>query len=195
MRDRDQDVLHKVAEEDQLSIEEEDVLRDVINTNLNGVLNTVYPAVRYFLNHNKNKVSQIAIVSSLMGTVPIIGGTYGCTKSFVINLGHVLRTTYSKNNIRVNVVLPGWVESRMADAFPGSKAFIMSSSAAAAAIKNGLTNDRAVIDFPTIAALGLDILSRLPIPFLTEVSRYIGGAKSFVKKSVQEKLLKKVTSY
>jgi NAD(P)-dependent dehydrogenase (short-subunit alcohol dehydrogenase family) len=191
LRDRDHDVLHKVAEEDKLPVEEEDVLRDVINTNLNGVLNTVYPAVRYFLSHNKNKVSQIAIVSSLMGSVPIIGGTYGCTKSFVINLGHVLRTTYAKNNIRVNVVLPGWVESRMADAFPGSKALIMSTSSAAATIKNGLANDRAVIDFPTIAAFTMDVVSRLPIAFLNEASRFMGGARSFVKKSVQDKLLKK----
>lgn len=56
------------------------------------------------------------IISSLASLCPIIVGVYGCAKSCISNIGSVLRVQLAKDNIKVNVVIPGWIDTPMADA-------------------------------------------------------------------------------
>ncbi|KAL0489207.1 hypothetical protein AKO1_013733 [Acrasis kona] len=159
------------------SLVKEDMEREVININLHGVLNTVYPAIRYFLQHNKNKTSQICIVSSKAAQIPMLTNVYGCTKGYVTNFAFNLRREYASKNIRVNNVLPCWVETSMADAYKGDKFFMISSDKAAKIIIDGLSNDTPNISFTFATSFMMDITSNIPWFYQLVLQKYIRVVK------------------
>jgi short-subunit dehydrogenase len=135
-------------------------INEVLNINLYGVLNTIYPIISLMQSRN---YGQIAIVSSLaayrgMAISPI----YCASKAAVKAYGEALRSRLKNNGIQVSVICPGFVQSNMSDAYPGNKFMMISSEKAAKIIQNGLLKNNACISFPFPINLAIKLLCFLP---------------------------------
>lgn len=118
---------------------------------------------------------QIALISSLAAYVglPLVPG-YSASKAALKTYGEALRGWLGPEGIRVNVVMPGYVESRMSRDMPGPKPLLWPAARAARAIQRGLAADRARITFPFPLNLGMWWLSVLPPAVAQWILRRIG---------------------
>lgn len=137
-----------------------DIGRALIETNVIGVLNTVYSVLPRML---ERQTGQIAIVSSLAGLTPLPDApSYGASKAAVLSFGLALRSLVHESGVKVNVVCPGYVLTPMTAQEHGQKPFLMSAERAVELIANGLNRDKSIIAFPRIFTLLIRIGALLP---------------------------------
>jgi len=106
---------------------------------------------------------QIALVASIAGFRGLpTSSAYSASKAMVKTWGEGLRGERLKTGVRVNVVCPGWVESRITDANTFDMPFLMAADKAAAIIRRGLARDDARIVFPWQMHLAIWLLAALP---------------------------------
>lgn len=118
---------------------------------------------------------QIAIVSSLAGYFGLpMTPTYSATKAALRIYGDALRTWLGQENIKVNVILPGYIASPMCHAMPGPKPFLWQPQRAAQVIQQGLQKNKAHISFPFPLNLGVWALSVLPVSLARPIARLFG---------------------
>jgi short-subunit dehydrogenase len=126
--------------------ESESQARDIFAVNLAGVLNTVWPALGPMRERDHG---QIAIISSIAAFRGIPGTpAYSASKAAVKAYGEALRGWLKADGIRVSVVCPGFVRTRMTDKNPYPMPFIMNAAKAARIIRRGLERNKARIAFP-----------------------------------------------
>jgi NAD(P)-dependent dehydrogenase (short-subunit alcohol dehydrogenase family) len=84
----------------------------VLNLNLNSVVNTYKPMIAHLL---ERKAPGKLIVTSSEAAVLGMGyaAGYGTTKAAVLGLTRALAIELGRNNIQVNAILPGFVETEM----------------------------------------------------------------------------------
>ncbi|NCO03803.1 MAG: SDR family NAD(P)-dependent oxidoreductase [Alphaproteobacteria bacterium] len=134
--------------------------RQIFDVNLNGVLNTIEPALDDMLNRQSG---QIAIVSSLAGYRGWPGApAYSASKGAVRFYGEGLRGALKGTGVKVNVICPGFVASRITDANDFKMPFKMSAHDAAIIIQKGLIKDKGRIAFPIPTLFVSWFLSILP---------------------------------
>ncbi|MGH1456023.1 MAG: SDR family NAD(P)-dependent oxidoreductase [Alphaproteobacteria bacterium] len=127
-----------------------DQVRHVFDVNLNGVLNTIEPLQEKMIERGSG---QIAIMSSLAGYRGWPGAPAYCgSKAAVRVYGEALRGALWKTGIRVNVICPGFVESRMTSVNDFPMPHIIKSDKAAEIIGRGLRKNKGRIAFPTFPA-------------------------------------------
>ena len=139
---------------------------DIFDININGVLNTVFPAIDIF---RKNKKGQIAITSSIAGykglpTAPAYSASKACVKAW----GEALRCQLARENIEVSIICPGFVKSRITDQNTCTMPFFMPAEKAASIISRRLTKNRGLITFPWQMRVAISIISALP-NFITDM--------------------------
>lgn len=135
-------------------------IKTLLDVNLNGAIATITPLVTLM---RKRKRGQIALISSLAAYRGMaISPSYCASKAGLKAYGESLRALLSKEGVKVNIVCPGFVESKMSNVFPGDKIFLMSADKAAGIIKTGLLRNKACIAFPRLLHIGLKILTILP---------------------------------
>ena len=126
-------------------------VRRVFDVNLYGVLNTIEPVQRRML---ERKSGQIVIMSSLAGYRGWPGAPAYCgSKAAVKVYGEALRGSLKKSNIRVNVVCPGFVRSRITDANEFPMPFFMEAERAVKIIAKGLEKNKGRIAFPFMSSM------------------------------------------
>ncbi|NKB20653.1 MAG: SDR family NAD(P)-dependent oxidoreductase [Alphaproteobacteria bacterium] len=120
--------------------------RKIFRTNIDGVHNTVIPALKSM---EAIGTGQIAIVSSLASFRGFPGTpAYAASKAAIRVWGEGLRGRYAEKGIKVSVICPGFVESRMTANNPFPMPLMMTGEKAARIIRHGLEKNTARIAFP-----------------------------------------------
>ncbi|WP_142848356.1 SDR family oxidoreductase [Telmatospirillum sp. J64-1] len=126
--------------------EDAEQTRAIFAVNLDGVLNTVLPVLPAM---RQRRRGQIALVSSLAAYRGWPGApAYCASKAAVKTWGEALRGWLAPEGIRVSVICPGFVESRITDANDFRMPLLMPADRAARIIRRGLEKNRARIAFP-----------------------------------------------
>ncbi len=141
--------------------ESEAQARRIFATNLDGVLNTIYP----ILDGMKTRRSgHIVLMSSLAGFRGMPGApAYSASKGAVRMLGEALRPELALVGVAVTVVCPGFVRTPMTAVNNFPMPFLMSPEAAAQLIKRKLASKPAQIAFPLPLYLMTQLIAYLPV--------------------------------
>jgi short-subunit dehydrogenase len=134
--------------------------REIFATNVDGVLNTVLPALPPMKSRGGG---HIAVMSSLAGfrrlpTAP----AYAASKAAVKSWGEGLRGALAPDGIGVSVICPGFFESGITAANDFHMPFLMPSDRAAEIISRGLMRNKGRIAFPWPMVFGVWLLDALP---------------------------------
>ncbi|XP_032675122.1 estradiol 17-beta-dehydrogenase 8-like isoform X2 [Odontomachus brunneus] len=87
---------------------------EIINVNLKGIFLVMQAAVKAMIEADTTKGSSIVNISSIVAkqTFPMLG-IYSATKAGVISITKTASKEFGKLGIRVNTVLPGYIETPM----------------------------------------------------------------------------------
>ena len=145
--------------------------RQIFNTNIFGVVNSVLPALERM---RKRKSGQIAIIASIAGYRGLPSApAYSASKSCVKAWGEALRGWLRDEKIKVNVICPGFIKTPLTDANVFKMPFLMQPQKAARIIKKGLAKNKAIIAFPLPMAFGAWLMSALPSCIIHPILRHL----------------------
>lgn len=145
--------------------ESEAQIRQILAVNLDGVINSVMPAVECMRGRGRG---QVALISSLASFRGFPGAPAYCASKAAVRVwGEALRGEIARDGIAVSVVCPGFVRSRMTAVNPFRMPFLMDAAPAARIIRRGLARNRARITFPWRMAAIIWLFNALP-PGLTD---------------------------
>jgi short-subunit dehydrogenase len=137
----------------------------ILSVNVDGVFNTVGPAIERMRARGHG---QVAIMASLAAFRGFPGApAYCASKACVRVWGESMRGHLAAEGVGVSVICPGYVRSRMTADNKFRMPFLMDADAAAQVIRKGLSRNRARIAFPWPLTWGVWLLSALP-PGLTD---------------------------
>ncbi len=147
-------------------------IQALIEVNLLAAMATVDAVLPSF---RARRQGQIALFSSLAASFGLpVTPSYCARKAATKAYGEALRGWLAAESIRVNVVMPGYVTSRMCDEMPGPKPFLWPADRAAQRIKRGLARNQARISFPFPLNFGTWWLSVLPAEISGKIVRLLG---------------------
>jgi len=139
----------------------EETTRDIFAVNLAGTLNTILPLIPKMRQRHQG---QIALMSSLAGFRGMPSSpAYSASKVAVKAYGEALRMRYGPDGLKVNIICPGFVESRITDKNDFKMPFLMKGEKAAKIIRTGLVKNKAIITFPWPMALIAKTIGILPL--------------------------------
>lgn len=149
--------------------EDEAQLRRILGVNIDGVINTVCPAIDLM---RPRRHGQIGIVSSLAGFRGFPGAPGYCASKAAARVwGESLRGHLHAEGIGVSVICPGFVETRMTGVNRFPMPFLQSSDQAARTIRRGLARNKARITFPWPLAAAIWLIAALPPAWTDAVLR------------------------
>ena len=152
--------------------ESREAIQHVIDVNLYGVINTVYPVIEPM---RMRKQGHIVLVSSLAAYRGLpITPAYCASKAAVKSYGEALRGWLRADNIKVSVICPGFVDSKMSQKFTGGKPFLLTPDQAASIIIKGIRTNKAITAFPFPLNFGTWLLSIIPNRLAELIVDHIG---------------------
>ena len=139
-----------------------DNYEQLIDVNLKGTLYCIEMLIKK--NIVKKKEFHIAIVSSPVGYRGLpTAGAYGLSKAGLINLAESLYFDLKKDNIKISIINPGFIESESTNLNTFPMPFLKSAEFAANKIYKGLTTSyKFEIFFPWFFLILLKIFRILP---------------------------------
>src|SRR4029079_16131352 len=134
--------------------------RAIFTANVDGILNTVLPALPILRSRRRGP---IALVSSLASFRGFPGAPAYCASKAAVRVwGEGLRPSLAREGVEVCVICPGFVTTRMTEGNRYPMPFLMDADRAAQIIMRGLAANRAQIAFPWPMRLASWILAALP---------------------------------
>ena len=157
-------------------VENEENVRRTFATNVGGNLNIVLPAVEIFRRNSAAGAGsprrQIAITASIAGYAPLSTcPAYAATKAAMKSWALSLRGMLKREGVRVNVICPGFIRSRITDRNTCPMPFFMEADRAAKTILDRIDANVGLIAFPWPMRFGVWLLSALP----WRLSEFISG--------------------
>lgn len=139
--------------------------RRIFAINVTGVLNTVLPVIPGM---RGRRAGQIAIMSSAASFRGFPGApAYSASKAAVRAYGEALRGSLQADGIKVSVICPGFVRSRITRVNKFKMPLLMDADRAARIIRRGLAADKSRIAFPFPTYFTAWLAGTLP-PSLTD---------------------------
>ncbi len=139
-------------------------VRSITSVNIDGVLNTVNPAIPIMV---KQHSGQLAIVASIAGFLAMPGAVpYSASKHFARAYAEELRGRLAPEGVRVSAICPGFVTTRMTARNKFPMPFLMDEQRAARIIASGLARNQGRIAFPWPMLAMIRLLGLLPYPLL-----------------------------
>ena len=136
-------------------------IRKIMEINFFGVLNCIKSVEQYFKDKREGHISIVSSVAAYRG-LPNSSG-YGPSKAALTNLTESLYFDFKKNNVRISLISPGFIETPLTNQNTFSMPFIKTPEFAANKIYNGLTKGSSFeIHFPKELTLFLKFLRILP---------------------------------
>lgn len=83
----------------------------IIQTNILSVFTLTRECANYMLKRKRGSIIMISSMAGLFGIDKVVA--YSVSKTALTGLVNSLVTEYSKFNVRVNAIAPGWIESNM----------------------------------------------------------------------------------
>lgn len=149
--------------------ENEDQTRNVFATNVDGVMNTVLPAVPLM---QRTGGGQIAIMSSLASFLGMPGApAYSASKAAVRTWGEALRGHLHADGIEVSIICPGYIRTPMTDVNDYPMPLLMDADRAVRIIRRGLERNRGRIAFPLPMYLLVRLIGALPLAMVEPMMR------------------------
>lgn len=149
--------------------EQEDQTRQVFATNVDGVMNTVLPAVPLM---QRTGGGQIAIMSSLASFLGLPGApAYCASKAAVRAWGEALRGSLHADGVEVSIICPGYIRTPMTDANDFPMPLLMDADRAVRIIRRGLERNRGRIAFPLPMYLLVRLIGVLPLAMVEPMMR------------------------
>jgi|TARA_R110001583_G_scaffold193866_4_gene363411 short-subunit dehydrogenase len=146
-----------------------DQARHILATNIDGVLNTIDPAIAVM---KQQRRGQIAIMSSQASWRGLPSAPAYCASKAAVRIyGEALRGNLAQDGIKVNVICPGFVKSRITDANTFRMPFLMEAGKAAKIIDRGLIRNKAIIAFPWQMNMATSLLKHLPSALFDRLAR------------------------
>jgi short-subunit dehydrogenase len=137
-----------------------DQTRRMFSVNVEGMLNTVEPALAPMLARRRG---QIALMSSLAGFRGMPSAPAYCASKAAVRIyGEALRARLRGSGVSVSVVCPGFVRTPLTARNPFPMPQLMEPERAAARIRAGLERKRPQIAFPWPSFLAVRLLAALP---------------------------------
>jgi short-subunit dehydrogenase len=128
--------------------------------NIDGVCHTIHPALERMLERGRGQVAIMASLAAFrgLGSAP----AYAASKAAVRSYGEGLRALLRLRGIRVSVICPGFVRSRMTERNPFPMPFLMEAEPAARRMIAALARDQGRIAFPRRLYAAVWLLNALP---------------------------------
>ena len=153
----------------------------IMATNVQGVLNTVEPAINIFTKQNSGHIVLMSSVAAFMG---LPGSSFYCaSKAAVFRLGESLTLDLKKENIHVTTLCPGFVDTPLTRKNKHSMPFIISDELAVKKMTKAIEAKKVLYLFPWKMALTVTLLNKIPRPlyrFLMELPFVNYGKKESV---------------
>lgn len=123
---------------------------NTFNTNIFGVLNTITPGIEIYQRRKNTQGPRIiAVTASIAGYHGLAGcPSYSASKACVKAYGEAMRIRLAPEGIRLNVICPGFVRSRITDKNTCPMPFFMEAENAAEIIAAGIEKNTGLIAFP-----------------------------------------------
>ncbi|MEP1469467.1 MAG: SDR family NAD(P)-dependent oxidoreductase [Halieaceae bacterium] len=147
---------------------------DSFSANVNGVFNTVHPALEQMAQRRPYPVknAQVAVMSSVMGYVGMARSpAYSSSKAAVKHYGQALRGTFRGMGIGVSVICPGYVSTQLTSHNTAPMPFVMPAEKAARIIASGLARNKARITFPWQMTILARLLINMPNILLDRLNK------------------------
>jgi short-subunit dehydrogenase len=120
------------------------------------------------------KSGQIALFSSLAGWRGLPATpSYSASKAAIKAYGEAMRDLVAVDGVKINVIMPGYVESKMCFEMPGPKPLLWAPDKAARRIRRGLAANQARISFPFPLNLGCWALGVIPPRLSSIILRWL----------------------
>lgn len=148
---------YEPVEFSELTLEHFEKTYDV---NLRGVVRCLLPAMKYFSHNNSGHIAIVSSVSGFRGLPK--AAAYGSSKAALINLAESLKPECNAHSIKLTLINPGFIKSKLTDQNEFEMPFIMETEDAAQRIIDGLETNAFELTFPRRFTYWLKLLRILP---------------------------------
>jgi short-subunit dehydrogenase len=147
-------------------------IEQMLDVNLTGAIRSLSCIMPLFIERNAGHIVLVGSLAGYRGLPNALG--YGASKAAINHLGENLKLDLANTKIKVQLVCPGFVRTRLTDKNHFSMPFLLSADTAADHIANGLGQNRFEIRFPWQMAMIFGFLKILPNRIYFWLARHLG---------------------
>jgi len=137
-----------------------DASRNVINTNVLGVMNTIEEAFNIMHAQGHGHIVAIASVAGLVGLPG--AAAYSSSKAAVLKMCESYAMDFKQFGINVTAIAPGFIKTPLTDKNDHSMPFIISADKAVAKIKRAIEKKKVLFIFPWQMKIVTYFLEKMP---------------------------------